>query len=141
MKKYEKKTRLRLYFLAFLLFIVTITAGAAFFVKSAYFTSWLKSYLSSDLSKILQKKVTIKKIQISFFSPQILLGDVRIKGVAAVGRVSVSFGPVDILRRRITIYDVGIAEPKIKILIKNNKIANYKEIALVEKYLAEKHAV
>ncbi len=136
MKKYEKS--LRVYLLIFLLFIVVISASASLFITSPYFALKAKSYLSLYLSNVLQKSVKIKKLRISIFAPQIKLYGVSIKNFARIGNINIVFGPLDLLRRKIIIYDINIVRPHINIVIKNNTIYNYKKINSVIKDLADK---
>ncbi len=137
MKKYEK--RFTAYILFFLLLIAAISLGAVLFIGSAYFASQAKKYLSVELSGILQKKVTIKKIRISIFSPQVRLYGLSINDAAKITQINISFGPFDFIRRKIIIYGINIINPSINILVKNNKINNYKKINSVIAYFAGKH--
>lgn len=137
MKKYEKKTRPGLYFLILFFFAASLLAVYAF-VKSDFFAWKARKLLSSDLSGILHKKVTIDKLRISLFSPQISLRGLRVRGIVSIRRLDVTLGPIDIFRRIIKIYSVNIINPDIYILVKNGRIDNYKDINFLEKYLSGK---
>jgi hypothetical protein len=139
MKKYDKKYKVYLSIL--LTFAAVISASSFFFFQSDFFALKAKNYLSSYLSSAIKKQVTIKKIKFSVFSPQIKLYGLSIKNFAKINRINISLGQFNIFQRKIIIYKVNIINPDIFILIKNNKINNYKNIGYVIKSLTEKHTV
>ncbi len=139
MKKYEKK--FKVYLLILLLFIAVIFTSAVLFFESAYFASKAKSYLSSYISAVLKKKVTIKKLKFSILSSQIRLYGLSIRNFAKIKRINIYFGPLNIFQRKIIIYKINIISPHINILIKNNQINNYKNINSVIKAFIKKHPV
>ncbi|MHB1661169.1 MAG: translocation/assembly module TamB domain-containing protein [bacterium] len=136
MKKYEKK--FKIYLLILLLFIAVISISAALFIKSDYFAFKVKNYLSAYASAILKKQITIKKIKFSIFSPQIKFYGLSIKNVAKIKRINISLGPLNLFKRKIIIYKINVINPNINILIKNNRIDNYKNLNLVIKALLGK---
>lgn len=136
MKKYEKK--LKIYLLTLLLFVAAISISSVLFIESAYFTSKVKSYLSSYVSAVLKKKVTIQRLKFSIFSPQIDVYGINIKNVAKIKRVNINLGYFNILQRKIIINKINIINPYVDILIKNNRIDNYKNIYSVIKALTKK---
>ena len=136
MKKYEK--RIKVYLLILLLFVAVISASAVLFITSPYFASKAKNYLSSYISVVLKKRVTIKKLKFSIFSPQIRLYGLDIKNFAKIRRINISLGPFNIFQRKIIIYKINIINPYINILIKNEQINNYKNINSVIKTLFKK---
>ena len=137
MKKYEKK--IKVYLLILLLFTAVISASAVLFIKSPYFSSKAKNYLSSYISAVLKKRVTIKKLKFSIFFPQIRLYGLDIKNFAKIKRINISLGPFNIFQRKIIIYKINIINPYVNILIKNEQINNYKNINSVIKTLFKKH--
>ncbi len=137
MKKYEKK--FKIYLLILLLFVLVISTSAAFFVTSPFFASKAKNYLSTYASSILKKRVTIKKIKFSIFYPQVKIYGLKIKNIAKIKRIDITFGPFNIFKRNIIIYKINIINPYINILIKNNKINNYKNFNIVLRTLLKKH--
>ena len=136
MKKYEK--RIKVYLLILLLFTVVISASAVLFITSPYFASKTKNYLSSYISTVLKKRVTIKKLNFSIFSPQIRLYGLDIKNFAKIKRINISLGPFNIFQRKIIIYKINIINPYVNILIKNEQINNYKNINSVIRTLFKK---
>ncbi|MHB1546425.1 MAG: translocation/assembly module TamB domain-containing protein [bacterium] len=139
MKKYEKK--FKIYLLILLLFILVISASAVLFVTSPYFASKAKNYLSLYISKVLKKQVTIEKLKISIFSPQIRLYGLTVKNFAKIKRINIGLGPFNLFQRKIIIYKINIINPHINVLVKNNKINNYKNINSVIKNILKKHPV
>ena len=136
MKKYEKK--IKVYLLILLLFTAVISASAFLFITSPYFALKTKNYLSSYISADLKKRVTIKKLKFSIFSPQIRLYGLDIKNFAKIERIDIHFGPFNIFQRKIIIYKINIINPYVNILIKNNRINNFKNINSVIKTLFKK---
>ena len=136
MKKYDKK--LKIYLAVLLFLIVAISASAVSFLESSYFAYIAKTYISSYLSKKLKKTVTLKRIRFSFFSPQISIYGVKIKNLAKIKQVDINVGHVNIFSRELNIYKINIINPYLNVLIKNNKFYNYKKIASVIKEFSVK---
>ena len=134
------KKRFNLVLLIFLLSIVLISTAITFFITSPYFASKVKSYASFYLTKTLHKQVKIKTLKISIFAPQLVIKGVNIKNVAYIKEINLFFGPLNFFQRKITIDKIDIIRPKFNILIKNNKIANYKKINRTIKSLTKQSA-
>lgn len=137
MKKYEKK--LKKYLLILLLFIGVIFTSSVLFVESSYFALKAKNYLSAYASAVLKKQITIKKIKFSIFSSQVKLYGLSIKNVAKIKRIDIRLGPIDFFKRKIIIDKINVINPNINILIKNNRVSNYKNINSIIKSLLREH--
>ena len=134
------RKRFSLIVLIFLLSIVLFSASIIFFITSPYFASKIKSYASFYLTETLHKQVKIETLKISIFAPQVVIKGVGVKDVAYIKDINLFFGPLNFFRRKITIDKIDIIRPEFNILIKNNKIANYKRINLAIKSLIKKPA-
>ncbi len=130
--------RLSLVLLIFLLSIVLISAAITLFITSPYFASEVKGYASFYLTETLHKQVKIKTLKISLFAPQIVIKGINVKGVAYIKGINLAFGPLNFFQRKIAIDKVDIINPQFNILIKNNKVANYKRVNLAIKSLTNK---
>ncbi len=137
MKKYDKK--LKIYLAVLLFLIVAILASTVSFLESSYFAYIAKTYISSYLSKKLKKKVTLKQIKFSIFSPQISIYGVKIKNLAKIKQIDINIGHVNIFRRELNIYKISIIKPDLNVLIKHNKFYNYKKIGSVIKEFSIPH--
>ena len=135
MKKYDKK--LKIYLAVLLFIIIAISATAVSFLESSYFAWRAKTYISSYLSKKLKKTVTINRIKFSFFSPQISIYGLSIKNFADAKRINIDLGRINIFSRNLNIYKIDIVDPRLNVLIKNNEFYNYKKIGSVIKEFSD----
>ncbi|MHB1664426.1 MAG: translocation/assembly module TamB domain-containing protein [bacterium] len=138
MKLFSLFNKRRSIILFFFLFIIIFSLSSILFLTSPYFDNIVKNYAQNYLTKILHEKTTIKKLKISFFAPQISITDLKLKGFASVKNINIYFGRFNFFDRKIVINKIYVDNPAVKVILKNNKILNYKGFQKTVKAFSKK---
>ncbi len=131
-----KKRRYLLVF--FFLLLIIFSLSSILFLTSPYFDNIAKNYAQNYLTKMLHKKTTIKELQISLFSPQVRITDLKLIGFTSIKKINIYFGRFDFFGRKIIINKISVDEPAVKIILKKNKILNYTGFRKVLKSFSKK---
>ncbi len=124
--------------LFFFIFIIIFSLSSILFLTSPYFGNIVKNYAQNYLTKILHKKTTIKKLKISLFGPQISITDLKLKGFTSVKNINIYFGRFNFFDRKIVINKIYVDNPVVKVILKNNKVLNYKGFQKIVKTFSKK---
>ncbi|MHB1680857.1 MAG: translocation/assembly module TamB domain-containing protein [bacterium] len=138
MKLFSLFKKRRNIILFFFLCIIIFSLSSILFLTSPYFGNIVKNYAQNYLTKILHKKTTVKKLKISLFGPQISITDLKLKGFASVKNINIYFGRFNFFDRKIVINKIYVDNPAVKVILKNNKILNYKGFQKTVKAFSKK---
>ncbi len=118
--------------------LVIFSLSSILFFTSPYFDNIAKNYAQNYLTKMLHKKTTIGELKISLFSPQVRITDLKLKDFTSIKRINIYFGRFDFFGRKIIINKIYVDEPAVKIILKKNKILNYRGFRKVLKSFTKK---